>query len=140
MDAGVVGKLWVEGGDEHVLLAGGDGFAFDSGKDFDVGASLLNIRSTDESHGYLADALELALCVEAPQLPAVGIPTGEDVHCAEVVPVEHDEAGTGTQDRQAAEDGLTDRLEQFFIFHNPYHGSAFAARDDKSLRQLKIES
>ncbi len=97
VDAGIVGQFGMEGCDKHVALSGCNGSAFDGCKDFNIRASLLDIRSANEGHGYFADAFELLFAVETPQLPAVGIALGNNVHHAKVVPVQHNETGTSAQ-------------------------------------------
>ena len=103
VDAGVVGQFGVEGCDEHVALSGCDDSAIDGCKDFNVRAGLLDIGSTNEGHRHFADAFELAFAVETPQLPAVGIASGKDIHYAQMVPVEHNETCASAQDGQTSE-------------------------------------
>ena len=49
----------MESRDEHIPLAGSNGFALNFSKDFDLWACLFDVRSADESHGNLTDALEI---------------------------------------------------------------------------------
>ena len=132
VDAGVVGQFGMEGCDEHVSLAGCNGFAIDAGKNLDLRTGLLDVGSADESHGHAADARKLGFRVEAPQLTAVGVATSRDVHHTEVVAVEHDEARTGSEHRKSVENGLPERLEQAFVLHNAHHGRALAAGDSQT--------
>lgn len=111
MDASVGGQFWMEGRDEHVLLSCSNSFALDCREDFDLRSGLFNIWSTDESHGNASDARKLLLCIEAPQLPTVGVSASCDIHYIEVIPIKHDEARTGSEHRKPVENGLSERFE-----------------------------
>ena len=99
-------------------------------------AHLIYIGSTDEGHRHLAHTLEFALGVEASQLPAIGISLGQDIHGGQMLAVQHDESGTGTQHGQSATDGLSHLFPHAQIVHDARHGGTLAAGDDECLLGL----
>lgn len=132
MEASIVGEFGMEGADEHVGLACSYDAAVDLSEDFDTFAYLLDEGGTDKGHGHRTEATQLADGIEAAQLTAVGIATGMDTHHVEVFVIEHDEAGTGAQDGQSAENSLADRRVELLIAHDTHHGSTLTSGDDET--------
>ena len=85
MEAGIVVELGVESGGELIALAGGNDMSIDSSEGLAVvGGDRLDIRCTDEGHGYLlTNASDGACGVKTAQLPTVGITSHLDVHRAQ---------------------------------------------------------
>ena len=82
MEAGIVVELGMESGSELVALACGNDVAINGGKCLAiVGGDRLDVRGTDEGHGYLlTNASDGACGVKTAQLTTVGITTYLDVH------------------------------------------------------------
>ena len=114
MEAGIVVELGVESGSELVALACDNDVAINGGKCLAiVGGDRLDVRGTDEGHGYLlTNASDGACGVKTAQLTTVGVALHVDVHRAQMQGRQEYQASAGAKDGKSVDDGLTDRLEE----------------------------
>ena len=138
MEAGIVVELGMESGSELVALACGNDVAINGGKCLAiVGGDRLDVRGTDEGHGYLlTNASDGACGVKTAQLPTVGITSHLDVHRAQTTFGEQDHAGTGAEDGHAVENSLTDGGEETEFVEETHLDGALTAREDKAVFRL----
>ena len=135
MEAGIVVELGMESGSELVALACGNDVAINGGKCLAiVGGDRLDVRGTDESHGYLlTNASDGACGVKTAQLTTVGITTYLDVHRVQTTFGEQDHTGTGAEDGHTVEDGLTDGGEETEFVEEAHLDGALSSRQDQSI-------
>ena len=99
----VVGQLGMEGHAEDVALADRHRVAVDLGQHLDALPALVYPRRADEHRAQraAAEAVHVHVGLEALHLAAERVAAGADVEQAEVVAVEHDQAGAGAERRRA---------------------------------------
>jgi hypothetical protein len=138
MEAGIVVELGMESGSELVALACGNDVAINGGKCLAiVGGDRLDVRGTDEGHGYLlTNASDGACGVKTAQLTTVGITTYLDVHRVQTTFGEQDHTGTGAEDGHTVEDGLADRDEESEFVEEAHLDGTLSAREDKAVFRL----
>ena len=138
MEAGIVVELGMESGSELVALACGNDVAINGGKCLAiVGGDRLDVRGTDEGHGYLlTNASDGACGVKTAQLPTVGITSHLDVHRAQTTFGEQDHAGTGAEDGHTVEDGLADRDEESEFVEEAHLDGTLSARENEAAFRL----
>ena len=135
MEAGIVVELGVESGGELIALAGGNDMSIDSSEGLAVvGGDRLDVRGTDEGHGYLlTNASDGACGVKTAQLPTVGITTHLDVHRAQTTFGEQDHAGTGAEYGHTVENSLADWGEESEFVEEAHLDGTLSARQDQSI-------
>ena len=135
MEAGIVVEFGVESGGELVALAGGNDMSINSGEGLAiVGGDRLDVRGTDEGHGYLlTNASDGACGVKTAQLPTVGITSHLDVHRAQTTFGEQDHAGTGAEDGHTVENGLADWGEESEFVEEAHLDGTLSSRQDQSI-------
>src|SRR5712692_396957 len=115
--------------DEHRL-------ALMLGKNFHVPSSHTHARRADEDAAQRsAFAGERKISLEARDLAAVGIPVDFHVDEAEMLAIEHDHPGTGTQDRAIER---ADCLVQTVEPHQTHERRRLTAGNDKPVQLLQL--
>src|SRR5204862_3314358 len=141
VDAGVVGQLRVEGGDEEPPLARQHRVAVDLGEHVDVGSRVLEPRRADEDSAQRLVAVppvvrqHLEVSFEAVDLAAERVAPRAVVAEAEVVAVEEDHPGARSQDRAAE---LAHRFVETVEPHQAADGGRLAAGDDQPVEPVEL--
>ena len=139
---GLVGvKLRVEGGHQHIGLAGGDDTAVYPRQDLDGGRRRLDIGGPNEGHGDGAEAGEIRLGEEAPQLAAVAVAHGGDVHQGEVALGvvgdtlgQEQQAGAGPENREAVAQQPPERFKKLQVPQEFALDGALAPGDNQAVQ------
>src|SRR6185503_15619143 len=71
-------------------------------------------------------------------LPAEGVPARADVEQAEVIAVEHDQAGAGAERGHAAANEVPERLRQPLPLDAEGHRGGLAAGDDERVEPVEV--
>src|SRR5436190_17448247 len=136
VDAGVVGQLRVEGGDEEPPLARQDRVAVDLGEHVDVGSRVLEPRRADEDSAQrLVPVPDVQVRFEAAHLAAESVAPRAVVAEAEVVAVENDHPGARSQDRAAE---LAHRVVETIKPHEAADGGRLTAGDDQPVEPVEL--
>ena len=138
MEPWVVVQLGMKGGGHLARLQGGNDVTVDGGYGLALGRRhLFYIRRAYKGHRYAAAyALDVVLGAEAAQLATVGVAPHTDGHSAQPPLREEDHAGTGAEDGQPVDDGLTDRLVQTELTEQPHLHRTLAAGQDETVLGL----
>src|SRR5262249_5894056 len=114
MEAGLALDLGMERDRHHVALPDGHRMPLDAGQHLDGRAVLRDPRGADEDGMYRppGEPLDLQLGLERAQLSPEGVAFRHDVEHSEMIPVQHDQAGAGTEHRVAGAGEAAQRLSQ----------------------------
>ena len=138
MQAALVGQLGVEGDGQHVALAHRDGMPVDLGQHLHPVAGVLDPGRADEDRVQrLALAVEVRLEAEPTWRPNALRRDGH-VEQAEVLAVEHDQAGAGAEHRAAGAHELAQRLGQRLALDPERHRGALAAGDHEPVEPVEV--
>ena len=140
MQALVVRQLGMEGHGEHVALADRHRMSLDLSQHFHVLPVLLYPRSTNEyrTQGSVAQAVHVEVGLEALHLAPERVPARPHVEQPEVVAVEHDQAGAGSEHRGARAHEVAKRLGQALALDAERHRGGLAARDDQRVEAVEV--
>src|SRR4051794_8423730 len=136
VDAGVVGQLRMERGDEDPSLPREHRMAVDLRQHLDVGPGLLDPRRADEAgaRGLVAET-DVEIRLERMHLAAERVPADADVREPEVVAAEHDHPGARPEDRRLEP---AQRLVEAVQRHQPCDRRRLAAGKDQPVEPLQV--
>ena len=82
--------------------------------------------------------VELEVGLEARDLPPERVPAGDDVEHAQVLAVEHDQAGARAEHRLAGPHQVAQRLDEALALEPERDRGRLAARDDQPVDLLEV--
>ena len=136
----VVTEFRMEGGHKLTTLSRSYNTTVNHSQSLSVAMHLLYIRSTDESHWHLSDALHLCLSKKASKLTAIGVATNFNIHCRDSskVFVSHffrqlDKSGTSAEHCPTAIDVIADGFKQSKVFQKSQLSGALASRNHETV-------
>ena len=142
-------ELGMKGGGDDIALPCCHDMVFNSGENLDIGRQcLVDIGGANEGHGEVRGyALDFSFCIEAAQLPAVGVAAHIDVHgtqssCAwfaVLLLCQKYKSGAGGENGQTPNDIAANRFHQTqFIEQSRLHSTLTAWQYKTVLRLLPV--
>ena len=127
----------MEGDGENVPLANGNGVPIHLRQHLHVVPNLLHPWSPNE-HGIERRALEQELSLEGRQLPTERIAAHLDIEDTEMIPVQHDHACAGAQDRLSAPDEVDEWLTKPLTLDAESDRRGLAARNNEGVESVEV--
>jgi hypothetical protein len=133
-------QLGVEREREDPALTHGDRVPVDLGQDLDARAVLRDPGRADENgvHRTALYAGDVEVGLEGVQLTAEGVSQREDIEDPKMLAVENDHARAGSEDRQAARGGLTQRVPEALTLDPERHRGRLSAREDERVEVSQV--